>query len=108
MPSGWDRRFDGPASLLYPDQKVIMNRLIRKTVNIDRPFRLSNGTRNHPAGDYEIAIEEEPLGDMMLQAYRRVSTTIYLPETSGQIGFGEILEIDPRELEHLLQKQALD
>jgi hypothetical protein len=94
--------------LLDPDGKVIMNCLIRKTVNIDRPFRLSNGTRNHPAGDYEITIEEEPLGDMMLQAYRRVSTTIYLPERSGQIGFGEILEIDPRELEHLLQKQALD
>jgi len=54
------------------------------------------------------SIEEEPLGDMVVQAYRRVSTTIYLPETSGQIGFGEILEIDPRELEHLLQKQALD
>jgi hypothetical protein len=85
-----------------------MNRLIRKTVNIDRPFRLSNGTRNHPAGDYEITIEEEPLGDLMFEAFRRVSTTIYLPETTGQIGFGEMLDIDPRELERLLQKQALD
>jgi hypothetical protein len=85
-----------------------MNRLSRKTVSIDRPFRLSNGTRTHPAGDYEITIEEEPLGDMMFEAFRRISTTIHLPETTGQIGFGEILNIDPRELEQLLQKQALD
>jgi hypothetical protein len=85
-----------------------MNRLRRKTVSIDRPFRLSNGTRTHPAGAYEITIEEEPLGDLMFEAFRRVSTTIYLPETTGQIGFGEMLDIDPRELERLLQKQALD
>ena len=85
-----------------------MNRLSRKTVSIARPFRLSNGTRNHPAGDYEITIEEEPLGDMTFEAFRRISTTIYLPETTGHIGVGEILDVDPRELEHLLQKQSLD
>jgi hypothetical protein len=44
----------------------------------------------------------------MFEAFRRVSTTIYLPVTTGQIGLGEILEIDPQELEHLLRKQALD
>jgi hypothetical protein len=87
---------------------MAMNRLSRKTVRIDRPFRLSNGTRTHPAGDYEITIEEEPLGDMMFEAFRRISTMIYLPQRSGQIGFGELLNIDPHELEHLLQKQALD
>ena len=85
-----------------------MNRLRRKTVTIDRPFRLSNGSRNHPAGDYEITTEEEPVGDVMFEAFRRVSTTIYLPVTTGQIGLGEILEIDPQELKHLLRKQALD
>ena len=85
-----------------------MNRLRRNTVTIDRPFRLSNGTRNHPAGEYEITIAEETFGDLMLEAFRIVSTTIYLPETTGQIGLGEILEIDPLELEHLMQKQALD
>ena len=84
-----------------------MNRVRRKTVTIDRPFRLSNGSRNHPAGDYEITTEE-PVGDVMFEAFRRVSTTIYLPVTTGQIGLGEILEIDPQELEHLLRKQALD
>jgi hypothetical protein len=89
-------------------EQLFMNRLSRKTVSIDRPFRLSNGTRTHPAGNYEITIEEEPLGDTMFEAFRRISTTIYLPETTGQIGFGEILDIDPRELQHLLQKQALD
>ena len=45
-----------------------MNRLRRNTVTIDRPFRLSNGTRNHPAGEYEITIEEETFGDLMLEA----------------------------------------
>jgi hypothetical protein len=85
-----------------------MNRLRRKTVSIDLPFRLSNGTRTHPAGKYEVTMEEKPLVGMRGGAFRRISTTIHLPETAGQIGWDETLDIDPRELQRLLQKQALD
>ena len=89
-------------------EQFLMNRFSRKTVSIDRPFRLSNGTRTHPAGDYEITIEEEPFVDAMFEAFRTISTTIYLPQTSGQAGSDELLNIDPSELEGLLRKQALD
>jgi hypothetical protein len=85
-----------------------MDRLTRRIVSIDRPFRLSNGTRTYSAGNYEITTEEEQLGDVMFEVFRRVSTRIYLPPDRGRIGIGEILEIDPLELEQLVRKQVLD
>ena len=83
-----------------------MNQSKESIVRIDRPFRLSNGTRTYPAGDYEITTEHEQLGDFTFEAFRRVSIRIYLPPVSGQIGIGEILEIDPLELENLTSKAS--
>jgi hypothetical protein len=54
-----------------------MERVTRKIVRIERPFRL--GEENNPAGDYEVTTYEEPLGDLMYDAFRRISTKIYLP-----------------------------
>jgi hypothetical protein len=85
-----------------------VNRLTRNTVTIDRPFRFSNETTTHPAGAYDITVEEKQLGDVMSDAYRRISTRIHFPPTAGRTGIGEILEIDPAELDHLIQKQARD
>ena len=83
-----------------------MNQSKESIVRIDRPFRLSNGTRTYPAGDYEITTEHEQLGDFTFEAFRRVSIRIYLPPVSGQIGIGEIFEIDPLELENLTSKAS--
>ena len=85
-----------------------MHQLTRKIVSIDRPFRFSNGTRTHPAGDYEIITEEQQGAAALRDSLQWNSTKIFLPESAGQIGVSEILEIDPLELEHLLQKQPLD
>jgi hypothetical protein len=86
-----------------------MNQSKESIVRIDRPFRLSNGTRTYPAGDYEVTTENEQLGDFTFEAFRRISTRIYLPPVSGQMGIGEILEIDPVELENLvLQSEPLN
>ena len=84
-----------------------MNKFTKKIVHVDHPFRLSNGTRTYPAGDYEVTTEHEQLGDFTFEAFRRISTRIYLPPVSGRIGIGEILEIDPLELESLLQSKSL-
>jgi hypothetical protein len=59
-----------------------MERLARKIVRIDRPFRLAN--TSNPAGDYEVTIEEEQLGDLMFEVFRRISTKIYLPPSDGR------------------------
>jgi hypothetical protein len=70
-----------------------MDRLMRKTVSIDRPFRLRDGTETQPAGDYEITTEEEQLGDFMFEAFRRVSTKIYLPPIAGRAGMVKSLRL---------------
>ena len=66
-----------------------MNRLRRKTVTIDRPFRLRNGTRNHPAGDYEITTEEEPFGDLMFEAFRRIRQQFICQKRQGRLASGK-------------------
>jgi hypothetical protein len=83
-----------------------MERVTRKTVRIDRPFRLG-GTTN-PAGDYEVTTEEEQLGDLMFEVFRRISTKIYLPPSGGRIGIGDFVEIDPREIEILTKPKSDD
>jgi len=77
-----------------------MERVTRKVVRIERPFRL--GDANNPAGDYEVTTYEEPLGDLMYDAFRRISTKIYLPPTGGRIGIGQFVEIDPQKLGELV------
>jgi hypothetical protein len=81
-----------------------MERLTRKIVRIDRPFRLAN--TSNPAGDYEVTIEEEQLGDLMFEVFRRISTKIYLPPSDGRIGIGNFVEIDPRQLEILMNPES--
>jgi hypothetical protein len=83
-----------------------MERVTRKTIRIDRQFRLG-GTTN-PAGDYEVTTEEEQLGDLMFEAFRRISTKIYLPPSGGRIGIGDFVEIDPREVEILTKPKSDD
>lgn len=71
-----------------------------------KPFLLNGVAGYSPAGDYEVTTEEEPLGDSMTPAYRRISTTIYLPLPPGRIGIGQIVEVDPQELNSILTKSA--
>jgi hypothetical protein len=80
-----------------------MERVTRKVVRIERPFRL--GDANYPAGDYEVTTYEEPLGDLMYDAFRRISTKIYLPPTGRRIGIGQFVEIDPQKFEDLVNRR---
>jgi hypothetical protein len=76
----------------------MQNRIKRFTYSFPTPFKLTGMEEICAAGDYEITTEEEPLGDFMVPAYRRISTTIYIPPPAGEPGIGEIVEIDPQEL----------
>jgi hypothetical protein len=75
-----------------------MNRVTRFTYTFPTPFKLTGMDEICAAGDYEITTEEEPLGDFIVPAYRRISTTIYIPAPIGHPGIGQIVEIDPEEL----------
>jgi hypothetical protein len=79
----------------------MFNRINREVVHIRTAFQMSDPPRTFPPGRYEITTEEEPLGDGMTPVFRRVSTMIYLPRRSGDVGLGEILDIDPAELARL-------
>jgi hypothetical protein len=50
------------------------------------------------AGDYEVTTEDESIGNFVLPAYRRISTTIYIPPPAGRPGIGQVVQIDPNQL----------
>lgn len=74
------------------------NRITRFMYSFPTPFKLTGMGEICAAGDYEITTEEEPLGDFIVPAYRRISTSIYIPPPIGRPGIGQIVEIDPEEL----------
>ena len=76
-------------------------RVTRQSVTIPAPFQLSGMEQQRPAGIYEITTTEEAIGDLMFEAYRRISTTIYLPPRSGDYGIGIVIETNPDELERV-------
>lgn len=76
----------------------MQNRTQRFIYNFPTPFKLTGMSEICAAGDYEITTEEEPLGDFIVPAYRRISTTIHIPPPAGQPGIGQIIEIEPEEL----------
>jgi hypothetical protein len=105
--SGADAGQQGETNFAQPEiwqpQGTAMERVTRKIVRIERPFRL--GEENNPAGDYEVTTYEEPLGDLMYDAFRQISTKIYLPPTGRRVGIGQFVEIDPQQLEDLVMRR---
>lgn len=76
----------------------MFNRIKRYTYTFPTPFKLTGMSEICAAGDYEITTEEESIGDSMVPAYRRISTTIYIPPPLGRPGIGQIIEINPEQL----------
>jgi hypothetical protein len=74
------------------------NRIRRFLHTFPSPFKLAEMDVACDAGEYEIITEEEPIGDFMVLAYRRISTTIYIPPATGRPGIGQIIEINPEQL----------
>lgn len=79
------------------------SRKTTRLVTFGEPFQLQAMEETRPAGVYEITTEEEQIGDFMFEAFRRISTTIYLPPRGGDYGMGQIIPVDPRELTELLK-----
>jgi hypothetical protein len=83
-------------------------RVATQFITILAPFKLKAMEQEWPPGVYEITTTEEPIGDFMYEAYRRISTTIYLPPRSADYGIGKIVETDPAELEILTRSARHD
>jgi hypothetical protein len=83
-------------------------RVATQFITILVPFKLKGMEQEWPPGVYEITTTEEPIGDFMYEAYRRISTTIYLPPRSADYGIGKVVETNPAELEILTRSARHD
>jgi hypothetical protein len=73
-------------------------RTTREILTFDHPFTLSSVDELQPAGTYTVEIDEELIDGLSFLAYRRVSTTIYLPSPHWGASSMQAVRVDPREL----------
>ena len=81
-------------------------RTSRRTVTFARPFSLRGIDGIQPAGTYTVETDEELLEGLSFPAYRRVATTIFLPSRPGDLVSGQLVTLDPVELEAAEQRDA--
>ena len=81
-------------------------RTSRKTVTFTRPFSLRGIDGVQPAGAYTVETDEELLEGLSFPAYRRVATTIFLPSRPGDVVSGQLVAIDPSQLEAAEERDA--
>jgi hypothetical protein len=74
-----------------------MIRTTTKTVRFRRPFCLKGVDRLLPPADYRVTTDEELIEGLSFPAYRRVSTSIFVPAPSGSAV--EMVTIDPLDLQ---------
>src|SRR5690348_13865953 len=73
-------------------------RTSQRTAVFEKPFFLPGVDRPLPAGSYMIETDEELIEGVSFPAWRRVSTTIFVPTRSGGDVSGEVVHIDPADL----------
>lgn len=75
----------------------------RDTVTFRHSFTIRGLEGMQPSGDYTVVTEEEEIPGLSFQAWRRVSTQIYLPAIGAQSAQEQASTIDPRDLAHALE-----
>ena len=83
-------------------------RTTTRTVTFARPFVISGMDREGQAGTYVVETYEELVEPLSFVAYRRISTSIRVPQPSGRPGIVETYVIDPGALEAALTKDTAD
>ena len=73
-----------------------------KTVRFTQPFRLGGIDDAQPPGDYDVTTDEEQIGGMNTQGWRRSATTILLTRD----GAARSYSIDPVDLDATLMRDA--
>jgi hypothetical protein len=81
-------------------------RTSRRAVTFARPFFLRGIETEQPAGTYTVETDEELLEGLSFPAYRRVATTIFLPSRPGDLVSGQLVTIDPLDLEAAQKRDA--
>ena len=73
-----------------------------KTVRFTQSFRLGGIDDAQPPGDYDVTTDEEQIGGMNTQGWRRSATTILLTRD----GAARSYSIDPVDLDATLMRDA--
>ena len=81
-------------------------RLSDKSVTFDHPFSLNDIGGAFAPGTYAVEKAGEQLNGLSFVGYRRVTTTIALPSSNTANNSRQLLEIEPRELEASLARDA--
>jgi hypothetical protein len=89
-----------PRSVGNGDQMT--RRTTSKTVTFRRPFVLEGFQALLPAGEYVVDTDEEELDSMLLQGWRRVSTTMRV-HIDGAV---EMRTVDPHALDEALTRDG--
>jgi hypothetical protein len=77
----------------------MMTRTSSATVVFQRPFVLAGFETMQPAGSYIVDTEEEQVDSLVVSAWRRIVTTMRLPQPGGAI---EYVSVDPEALQEAL------
>lgn len=77
-------------------------RTTHRTVTFTQPFRLEGVDGMLPAGRYHVDTDEESIDSLTFIAWRRVGTTIHLPNQRAESAY----RIDPVHLDVALLQDA--
>ena len=81
----------------------MITRTSSATVTFQRPFILDGFDQTQPAGSYVIDTDEEQIDSLLVNAWRRIRTTIRLPQPGGIV---EYLSVDPDALREALMRDG--
>ena len=73
-------------------------------VTFRRPFRLAGMDTSAPAGRYKVALEEEQLDSLTVEAWRQTFVTLQI----ASAGATEYLNVDPMDLRDALLRDGDD
>ena len=78
------------------------DRTTESIITFQRAFWLSAIEGNLPAGRYRVVVDEDEISGLSFVAYRRTATLLYLPAISKTAVAGQMIVVDPVELEKAL------
>ena len=84
----------------------IAMRTTRAAVTFDHPFTLKALDGMQPPGTYLVITEEEELPGLSFEAWKRVSTVMYLPAMGVGSGLEQVVTIDPEELASAVRRDT--
>ena len=82
----------------------MQSRTSHSHVTFRRPFQLAGMDGSAPAGRYKVALEEEQLDTLTVEAWRQTSVTLQI----ASAGATDYLNVDPMDLRDALLRDGDD